>query len=191
LPLSRSPGSRRTRVLRELALHRRSLGGLFDAAASVSLGLLARARLRVRWAALRDDLLFYWYWCGVADALKGGSFEIFREQVGPRSDRLCELPEVNLRQGLAAAMDELDRLDAPGVVLYYDAVYVGTIAPQPWAEPLRGRHLRHILSTTLHAPLAEALATVETIAGSSPALADTAGLPVSVSGAVADDNARI
>ena len=167
------------------------MGRLFDAAARVSVGLLARARLRVRWAALRDDLLFYWYWHGVADAMKGGSFESFREQVGPRSDRPYELPKVNLRQGLAAAMAELDRLGAPGVVLYYGAVYVGTIAPQPWAEPLRGRHLRHILSTTLHGPLAEALTTAEAIAGSCPALADTAGLPVSVSGAVADDTPRM
>jgi GT2 family glycosyltransferase len=191
LPLSRSPASRRSRLLRELALNRRSLGRLFDAAARLSVSLLARARLRVRWAVLRDNLLFYWYWCGVADALKGGSFESFREQVGPRSVRVCELPTVNLRQGLAAAMDELDRLDAPGVVLYYDAVYVGTIAPQPWAEPLRGRHLRHILSTTLHAPLAEALATAEAIAAPHPGLADTARLPVSVSGAASDDDARM
>lgn len=159
LPLARPPVSRHASRLRERALNRRWPGRVFDIAARRYLTVLARARLRTRWAALRDELLFFWYWRGVADALMDTPFELFREQIASRLPRPPDLPGLDLRQGLAAATRELDRLDAPGVVLSYDNVYVGTIAPQPWAEPLRGRHLRDILSTTLRTRLGEAIAT--------------------------------
>lgn len=158
LPLARPHASRRKRFLSELALNRPWLRAVFDAAARCYANLLAGARLRLRWAVLRDDLLFLWYWRGVADALEETSVATFREQIASRLPPEPDLPCLDLAQGLAAAMRELDRLDAPGVVLSYNNVYVGTIEPQPWAEPLRGRHLRHVLSTTLRTRLGEAIA---------------------------------
>lgn len=158
LPLARPHASRRARLLRELALNRPLLGRLFETTARYYVRLLDRARLRVRWSVMRDDLLFFWYWRGVADAVQDISFDAFREQITSRLAPEPALPCLDLSQGLAAAARELDRLDAPGVVLSYDNVYVGTIPPQPWAEPLRGRHLRHVLSTTLRKPLGEAMA---------------------------------
>jgi glycosyltransferase involved in cell wall biosynthesis len=187
LPLARPCASRRASLVRELALNRPLLGGLFDAAARRYSSLLARARLRVRWSVLRDDLLCYWYWRGVADALKDTSFAKFREQVTSRVSPGPDLPCVDLRQGLASAMGELDRLASPGVVLYYDKVYVGTIAPQPWAEPLRGRHLRHVLSTTLRTRLGQAIATARGL-GESGGSPEHAGVSVCMSRPVCDDD---
>ena len=179
LPLARPAGSRRSRLLRDFALNRPLLGGLFDAVARSFLGLLARARLRNRWRAVRDDLLFYWYWRGVADALKNTPFDSFREGITSVLPPPPDLPSVDLQHGLAAAMRELDGLDAPGVVLHYGGVHVGTIAPQPWAEPLRSCHLRRLLSTTLHAPFADALATARGLGATGSAEAETAGVVVS------------
>jgi len=165
LPLARYREARRARLLRRLALNRAFMGRVFDAIARRYLGVLARARLRVRWRGLRDDLLFYWYWRGVADALAGTSFERLRDEIMSRMPTALDLPVIDLGDGLAAAMSELDRLEAPGVVLRYRNVHVGTIAPQPWAEPLRGRHLRPLLASTLHGRLAEAIATAEGLDG--------------------------
>ena len=191
LPLARPCVSRRARLLRQLALNRPLAGRLFDAAARRYVTLLARARLRVRWRVVRDDLLFYWYWRGVADALKDNSFESFREEITAHLPPPPALPTLDLHQGLAAAIRELDRLDAPGIVLQYGSVHVGTIEPQPWAEPLRGRHLRHLLSTTFFGRLAEALAATHTIAAISPPALQDAGVLVSRSRAVSDDDDRL
>ena len=179
LPLARPNGSRRTRLLREFALNQPLLGGLFDAFARSWADLLARARLRNCWRAVRDDLLFYWYWRGVADALTHTSFDSFREEITAVLPPPPDLPSLDLQHGLPAAMRELDDLDAPGVVLHYRGVYVGTIAPQPWAEPLCGRHLGRLLSTTLRAPLADAVATALGLGTTAAADADTARLLVS------------
>jgi glycosyltransferase involved in cell wall biosynthesis len=159
LPLARPIGSRRFRLLRDFALNRPRLGGLFHSPTRSFADLLARARLRTRWREVIDDLLFYWYWRGVGDALKNTSFDRFREEITSALPPPPDLPCLDLQHGLEAAMHELDDLDAPGVALHYRGVYVGTIAPKPWAEPLRGRHLRPLLSMSLHAPFAEALAT--------------------------------
>jgi hypothetical protein len=45
------------------------------------------------------------------------------------------------------------------VVLRYGDIHVGTVNPQPWAEPLAGRHLRRLLGTTFAAAFAAALET--------------------------------
>lgn len=190
LPLARSHPSRRAFLLRDFALHRPVLGRLFDVAARRYLSVLARARLRSRWRALRDDLLFSWYWRGVADALKDVPFETFREQITSRLPPEPDLPSVDLRQGLAGAMRELDRLEVAGVVLSYDNVYVGTITPQPWAEPLRGPHLRHLLSTTLRARLGEAIVTARAL-GNRHERRENAGVPVGVTGPECDDERHI
>jgi len=180
LPLAKPAGSRRSRLLRDFALNRPLLGGLFDVVARSCEGLLAQARLRNHWRSVRDDLLFYWYWRGVADALKNTSFDCFREEVTSALPPPPDLPSVDLQHGLAAAMRELDDLDAPGVVLHYRGLYVGTIAPQPWAEPLCGRHLGRLLSTTLRAPLADAVATALGLGTTGPAETETARVLASV-----------
>ena len=71
----------------------------------------------------------------------------------------AELPGIDLRPGLRASTRELDSLDAPGVVLRYGDIHVGTVSPQPWAEPLAGRHLRRLLNTTFAGAFAAALET--------------------------------
>jgi len=169
LPLARSITSRRWRLLRSFALRRPLPGRLYGAVAGRYAGALARLRLRGRWRATRDDLLFYWYWRGVADALNGMPFDRFREDVTARLPPAPELPALDLRHGLTAAMHELDRLDAPGVVLHYGGLHVGTIPPQPWAEPLRGRHLPRLLGTTLRAPLSQSLAAAVGLHADGPA----------------------
>jgi hypothetical protein len=165
LPLARTITSRRWRLLRHLALHRPSPGRLYGALAARYAGALARLRLRGRWRATRDDLLFYWYWRGVADALDGSPFDRFRQEVVSRLPPPPELPAIDLRHGLTAAMHEIDRLNAPGVILHHGGLHVGTIPAQPWAEPLRGRHLPLLLGTTLRAPLSQALAAAAGLRG--------------------------
>lgn len=158
LPLAKAPGpSRRARLLQYLASSAPVPGDMFDIAARGYLRLLSRARARHRWRIVLDDLLFYSYWRGVAQALQETTFDRFRKEMtssfAPRRDP----HELDLTQGLAGAMRELDAVDAPGVVLQYRNVRVGTIEPQPWAEPLRGRHLPDLLRTTFNRPFADAL----------------------------------
>ena len=151
--------SRRGRALRTLALSRSVWGRAFVRAALGYATLLERLRFRGRWRALIDDLLWYHYWTGVADALGDSSFDALREDVMRRHPAPAELPSIDLRPGLRASTRELDSLDAPGVVLRYGDIHVGTVSPQPWAEPLAGRHLRRLLNTTFAGAFAAALET--------------------------------
>jgi GT2 family glycosyltransferase len=160
LPCARATArSRRGRALRTLALSRSVWGRLFVRGALGYATVLERLRLRGRWRALIDDLLWYYYWTGIAGALRGISFDALREQVMGRQPVPAQLPSIDLRHGLRASARELDSLDAPGVVLRYGDIHVGTVNPQPWAEPLAGRHLRRLLGTTFAAAFAAALET--------------------------------
>ncbi len=164
LPLSdvRVP-PRRQRVLRTLALQASLVGDLVALGGQLTLAVLAAARARRRWRLLLQDLLLYWYWRGVGDALGTTPIDAFRAGMSARLAPAPELPEIDLRRGLSAAASVVDRIAPPGIVLRYGNVYVGTISAKPWAEPLQGRHLRHLLKTRLSNPLSNAIAVTNAI----------------------------
>jgi GT2 family glycosyltransferase len=160
LPCAFRPASqsRRERRFRELAVSGARIGPIVASSARLYLRLLGRAGARDQWRILLYDLLTYWYWRGVADALDGTAFAQFEDEMTREQDPDEALPDINLRPGLLSAARELDDLKPRGVVLHYAGVHVATILPQPWAEPLGGRHLRHLLITSLERRFTTALA---------------------------------
>ena len=145
LPLARPHThlTRRGRLLRHLAVAHPAAGDLADALCRRLLGVLEATRLRTRWRRLLDDRLSYWYWRGVGEALGGAS-----------PDELTRAPEtppflhaLDLQGGLTHAAAEIDAVHPQGVSLQWGSLVIGTIAPEPGAEPLQGRHLRSLLRT--------------------------------------------
>ena len=157
------PLSRRERVLRTLALTQPSAGDAVAFASAKTLGVLEYVGDRARWHATLDRLLWYWYWRGVADALDGASFADFRRAIVLQAPAEAVLLEIDLEPGLEAAEREIDRRRPRGAILRYGPVRVGTIPVQPWAEPLAGRHLRHLLKTTYADRLAQAIGIVNAL----------------------------
>jgi hypothetical protein len=147
--------SPRGRRLKRLALRGARRGRAAAALARLQLTALEAAGLRPRWRRLLNDLLSYWYWCGVADALEADSLEdILRQQ----RTRTAITRELDLRDGLGAAMRELDQRGASSLRLRWGPIVVAEIREHPAAEPLRGRHLWALLRTPLAARFARALA---------------------------------
>jgi GT2 family glycosyltransferase len=171
--------SRRARWFRRLVAGAPLAGSVAEAVSRAQLSVLARIGARDRWRALLDDLLWYWYWRGVADALEGTRFSAFREAVRGRSPEPVALPVVDLHAGLSAAAREIDRVAPRGVVLTYGGVAVATIPEQPWAEPLSGRHLWHLLRTRYSRAFADAIAVAQATAvrRGHPALDEPGGAP--------------
>lgn len=158
LPLCRwvgARGTRRGRLLRTLALAHPAAGDLFESWCRSMLSLLEAGRLRTRWRRLLDDLLGYWYWRGVGEALGEQTIaDVCRVTRPPRSADY----ELDLRAGLAAAIQEIDRVRPDALHLRWGSLSIGTVAPEPGAEPLAGRHLPPLLRSGFARPLGEALA---------------------------------
>lgn len=146
--------TRRGRLLRHLAVSSPAAGDLMAAWSLRLLTLLERSRLRTRWRRLLDDLLSYWYWRGVAEALGGQAIDTVR-RAPP------EMPagawELDLRMGLAAAMQLLDERRPDSLRLRVGTVIIGEIAPEPGSEPLQGCHLPGLLRDRFAEPFGRAL----------------------------------
>lgn len=154
--------TRRGKTLKKLALAWPAAGDRVEAICRFALSRLERARLRSRWRRLLDDLLSYWYWCGVRESLDGASLDTMRrepQEIDP--DAL----EIDLQRGLETAMEQINAAPAPAVRLRWGSIDVGSVGPQPGAELLRGRHLRGLLRTRLARPLAKAIELSESLAG--------------------------
>ena len=168
--------TRRGRVLRSLALAHPRSGNLFERCCRSLLPVLEGARLRTRWRRLLDDLLSYWYWRGVAESMNYVSVAELC-----RSPSLADVTayDVDLRPGLSAAVQVVDQMRPEAVRLWWGSVAIGTVPPQPGAEPIRGRHLPSLLRRYFARPLGEALARSRncegsTIAASAPRVPDPA-----------------
>jgi GT2 family glycosyltransferase len=156
LPLCRSVDhlSRRGRVLRTLALNHPAAGDVVEGRYRSMLPLLEAARLRTRWRRLLDDLLLYWYWRGVGESVDASGFaQLCR--VTAASDAIVY--DLDLRQGLAAAMQEIDGAAPSALCLRWGSLVIATVPPQHGAEPLRGRHLP-VLLRRFAVPFGETLA---------------------------------
>jgi glycosyltransferase involved in cell wall biosynthesis len=123
------------------------------------LALLERAGLRRSWDRLRKSLSEYWYWRGVAETISSRPDvrDLIRRS-GPSLPSSGSAIEIDLKQGLEAAERRLDAEKAMSVRLRYGRHPIGVIPHRPFAEPLRGEHLRPFLERESAVPLLEALA---------------------------------
>lgn len=160
LPLSRAQRhlTIRGRALTKLALASPVAGDVLVAACRSLLPLLEAARLRTRWRRLLDDLLSYWYWRGVGEALAGLPVDTVRRAAAPTGADACD---VDLQAGLHVAMRQIDRVAPAAMRLRWGRLAIATVPAEFGAEPLNGRHLRGLLRTTLAKRLAETLQLAE------------------------------
>jgi GT2 family glycosyltransferase len=165
LPLSASDHrlSTRGRALKHFALAPSSAGTLLESSCRSMLPALERARLRTRWRRLLDDLLSYWYWRGVSESLAGAPLESVRSQPVVSDAGIFD---VDLRAGFDAAMSAIDAAAPASVRLNWGRLIIGTVAAQPGAEPLQGRHLPQLLRTRFAQRFAETLALADRLEGS-------------------------
>ncbi len=160
LPLGVSDmyATRMQRVLRRLLFAQPASGRLLARVLTRSLPTFERARLRGRWRHRLDDLLYYWYWRGVADAI--GAFSEFEHLVArchlAASWQPTEL-DVDLDSGVERAMRTIDEQRPDGIRVRYRNDDVGRMLPEPGAERLRGEHLRAALARELAGPFLRAL----------------------------------
>jgi GT2 family glycosyltransferase len=145
LPLARpiTHLTRRGRLLRYLAVAHPRSGDAVEALCRRLLGVLEAARLRTRWRRLLDDLLSYWYWRGIGESPGGSS----TSGLTPAPDASPALHALDLQRGLTQAAAEIDAVRPQGLSLRWGPLVIGTVPPEPGAEPLEGRHLRSLLRT--------------------------------------------
>lgn len=159
-------GSLKYRTLRRLAIERPEFGDYLASRLRRILDLMERLRLRGYWLRIYRGLLKYWYWRGVGEQL-GDFMAIANFLQGGliNPDKSDLVIEIDLRNGLEAAMKFLDEVRPDGVRIRYGEHIVGSIPSQPGAERLRGVHLRSILTTQLAWPLLKALVVEEAFGG--------------------------
>jgi len=151
--------TRRGRVLKRLARMRPTTGDVVAACCRMMLRVFEGSRLRDPWRRLLDDLLAYWYWRGLAEALAGAPLSSIMAAVHSPPPL-----ELDLRGGLNAAMRELDAARPASVRLRWGAWVVGTVLPHPGAEQLAGRHLPHLLRTRFFGAFADTISLADALA---------------------------
>jgi GT2 family glycosyltransferase len=157
LPLCRWDSSHvtwRGGLLRTLALAHPGAGDLLESRCRSMLALLEAGRLRTRWRRLLDDLLAYWYWRGVGETIGDETVAQLCELARRPAPVPCEL---DLRAGLAAAVQTLDHVRPEALRLCWGSRSIGMVPAEAGAEPLAGRHLSSILRSRFARPLGEAL----------------------------------
>jgi hypothetical protein len=156
--------SRRGRVLKILAQTAPRAGDVLERVCRLRMRLLERVHARGRWRGMLHDLLSYWYWRGVWETLGRVTLAEFHDRLSAGSvATVHEIIDVDLRPGLSAVAQTIDRYAPTGVTLRYGPLVVGTISAQPWAEPLAGRHLRLLLRTRYAKRFAETLHLAQTV----------------------------
>ena len=151
LPLMWLPPSRKARLMRRLAWHP-AVGNVVTTAFESLLPVYEFVKLRSRWRATLELLLTYWYWRGVATMVANRR----ATATMPASDELPEL-FIDLARGLTAAEKRLDALTPSSAALFFGERLVGVIPATPGLEPLRGEHLRPLLSQRFRWALRQAV----------------------------------
>jgi glycosyltransferase involved in cell wall biosynthesis len=149
--------SRRRRLLRRLALAWPAGGDALARWYRWRLGAFECVRLRYRWRATLEDLLFYWYWRGVAAVVEPGELETLRRSAERRPAGGAPL-DLDLREGLEAAERRLDCERPAALHLRYGPHPVGEVPAVPGSENLRAAHLRPLLAEPLFGGYFRALA---------------------------------
>lgn len=150
------------RILLLLIFRLPAIAGMLAFGLRRSLDILEWLRLQRYWQAILDRLLGYWYLRGIAEASSSqAALNSFFESEAMPLDEGTEI-EVDLKDGLEVAEQRLTAKRPDRVRLRYGQQIVGYIAPQLGTEPLRGEHLRPVLSKNLTWILLQALAIEET-----------------------------
>jgi glycosyltransferase involved in cell wall biosynthesis len=135
-----------SRIARFFVFHWPFVGDFLIRLAQSSLGFWEATRLRTTWYRVMDGLLGYWYWRGVAQALKGScELRDFVEAVPDVPDQAPEL-ELDLSLGIDVAEWELDHVRPASARVRWGIHPIGHIRPQPGVERLKGSHLRWLLA---------------------------------------------
>lgn len=143
----RTPRSGLIRILRHLAFHHTRTGDLVARVLHSALRPLELILARRVWRTVHGAVRSYWYCRGAAEELRStassATLEAFLDEAVVREERL---PELDLTDGLAAAMRTLNHLRPQGVRLQLGGMAVGVIPAIPGAEPVRGDHLPEFLA---------------------------------------------
>jgi GT2 family glycosyltransferase len=129
--------------LRRLAWTSPAIGDCIAQALRGLMRMSEMARLRFRWRAVLERLLYYSYWRGVAEA--SGGRDRFR-QLFDRAPK-GEVPEItiDLRDGIEPAKRLVDTKRPASARLMFAGEHVGDIGAEAGAERLRGEHLPKLL----------------------------------------------
>jgi glycosyltransferase involved in cell wall biosynthesis len=147
-----------SRILRNLAFTLPQVGDAVASNLKLGLEILEEVRLREEWKRLWDVLKDYWYWRGAAEELINRRALDDLAQLAERSLAADHLEiEIDLREGIDEAERRLDEQRPAALRLLYGTHAVGVVPFIPGAEPLKGIHLRSILTNTLAAPMLAAL----------------------------------
>jgi glycosyltransferase involved in cell wall biosynthesis len=123
------------------------------------LDILEWLRMHGYWQQLNNRLHGYWYLRGVIDELPTRKALSSYLQGGPIRPEEGGLEiEVDLREGLAVAEQQLDEKRPLSVRIRYGQQPIGRLLPQSCAERFRGVHLRPALATNLSWSLLIAMA---------------------------------
>jgi glycosyltransferase involved in cell wall biosynthesis len=148
----------RQRLLRALAFSDPPAGDAVAARLRPALALLEWARMRGRWRQLCGDLNAYWYWRGVQHELGTRRALASFLQGSPAKNADGPEIEIDLRDGLKAAVERFDEVRPASVHFVYGDQPVGCVPTRPGSERLRGAHLAPLLATEMAVPLLTALA---------------------------------
>lgn len=166
LPLSsfETPVSLLSGLLRKLVFARPAAGDVLAESLRYFLHFLEELRLRGPWRYVLNGLMDYWYWRGVATMLNSKKVLVdFVKSRASSPPQVLSGVKIDLREGLEAAEQYMDKHRPAGARVYYGQHYIGLISFDPSAERLAGRHLRPILATDLAKPLVRALTREGTI----------------------------
>jgi GT2 family glycosyltransferase len=165
LPLSyvEQDRPRQRRLLHWLAVRAPRAGDALTWLLLWRLALHERLRLRFRWRALLEDLLFYSYWRGVM--AEGGP-----PDMGAVHSETTGMLEIDLAGGLEEAERRLDAERPAAIRLRLGPHDIGEMPAVPGAEPLCGEHLRPMLAE----PLVDAYVRALALAGELPPVVDVA-----------------
>ncbi|MGN6164210.1 MAG: glycosyltransferase [Flavisolibacter sp.] len=118
---------------------------------------LEALRLRSQWSKINRKLHIYWYLRGLLDELHTRKKLNEYLQHGTSDGKEEEL-EINLKNGIATAEEQLDELRPASVRLVLGEEVIGSILSKPGTERLRGVHLRAILANELSTPFLKTMA---------------------------------
>jgi GT2 family glycosyltransferase len=126
--------------------------------ATLLLRLLQTLKLRRQWRSAYSAIRSARYFHGAFRAAGGARGLAALQRAKPALPADGERLHIDLAEGLHAAERRIDREQPHALLLHFGAHPIGVVDPLPFAEPLRGRHLRGILADRLEGELLEALA---------------------------------
>lgn len=117
-----------------------------------------RKKYRTWYHQLNGKLNRYWYLRGITDALKTEKeLEYFIQKTMAAIEVDADKLRVDLNEGLKNSLSHLNQVRPHSISIYLGNHFIGDVLPKPGYEPLKGKHLKPILSNQFHEPLMQAL----------------------------------